>query len=61
MRLEEFLEMYDNWNRDVVLNDDELCPIIKGLPAYILSCGNTGRKEVVAFGFYDGELAVRVR
>ena len=29
MRCEEFLEMYDNWNDDVVINDDELCPICK--------------------------------
>ncbi len=61
MRCEEFLEMYDNWNDDVVINDDELCPIIKGPPSYILSCGNTGGKEVVAFGFYNGELAIRVK
>lgn len=61
MRCEEFLEMYDNWNGDVVVNDDELCPIIKGLPDYILSHGDIGGKEVVAFGFYDGELCVMVK
>lgn len=61
MRLEEFLEMYDNWNNDVVINDDELCPIIKGPPSYILSSGNVGGMEVVAFGFYDGGLGVRVK
>lgn len=61
MRLEEFLEMYDNWNDGIVINDDELCPIIKGPPSYILSCGNIGGKEVVAFGFYDNKLCVRVK
>lgn len=61
MRLEEFLEMYDNWNHAVVINDDELNLIVKGPPSYILSCGNVGGKEVVAFGFYDGELGVRVK
>lgn len=61
MRCEEFLEMYDNWNDDVVINDGERCPIIKGPPSYILSCGIVGGKEVVAFGFYDGELCVRVK
>ena len=61
MRLEEFLEMYDNWNGDAVINDDDLNPIIRGNPSYILSWGNVGGKEVVAFGFYDGELAVRVK
>lgn len=53
--------MYDNWNGDAVINDDELNPIIRGRPSYILSWGNVGGKEVVAFGFYDGELAVRVK
>lgn len=61
MRLEEFLEMYDNWNHAVVINDDELNPIVKGPPSYILSCGNVGGKKVVTFGFYDGELGVRVK
>ena len=61
MRLEEFLEMYDNWNHAVVINDDELCPIVQGPHSYILSCGTVGGKEVVAFGFYDGELCVRVK
>lgn len=61
MRLEEFLEMYDNWNDDIVINDDELCPIIKGPPSYILLCGNIGGKEVVAFGFHDNKLCVRVK
>lgn len=61
MRLKEFLYMYDDWNHNVVVNDDELCPIIRGLPSYILLCSDVGNKEVVAFGFYDGELAVRVK
>lgn len=59
--LRKFLEMYDNWNGDAVINDDELNPIIRGRPSYILSWGNVGGKKVVAFGFYDGELAVRVK
>lgn len=61
MKCKEFLEMYDNWNIDTVINDDELNPIIKGRPDRILSRSNLGEKEVVAFGFYDGELCVRVK
>ena len=53
--------MYDNWNHAVVINDDELNSIVKGPPSYILSSGNVGGMEVVAFGFYDGELAIRVK
>ena len=59
--LEEFLEMYDNWYSDAVINDDELQPIIKGPPSYILSCGDIGGKEVVSFGFYDDQLYIRVK
>ena len=29
IRLEEFLEMYDNWNGDAVINDDELAVRVK--------------------------------
>jgi len=61
MTLKEFLELYDNWNHAVVINDDELNPIVKAVPGYILSRCDLGGKEVVAFGFYDGELGVRVK
>ena len=61
MRLKEFLKMYDNWNGYVVINDDELNPIIRGRLSYVLFRGNVDEKEVIEFGFYDDELVVRVK
>ena len=61
MECREFLEMYDNWNGIVCINDDNLDLIIKGQPAAVLSYKNVFEKEVVAFGFYDNELCIRVK
>jgi hypothetical protein len=61
MKLREFLNLYDNWNGTVVINDDNLNPVVKGDPYVVLLCGNLYEKEVAAFGFYDNELCVRVR
>lgn len=61
MKLHEFLNMYDNWNGVICINDDNLNLIIKGSPYTVLSHGNLFETEVVAFGFYDKELCVRVR
>ena len=43
------------------VNDDNLNPIVKNKVEIALSYGNVYEKEVVAFGFYDNELCVRVR
>ena len=61
MKLREFLNMYDNWNGVVVINDDNLNQIVKGGPYAVLSCEDLYATEVVAFGFYDNELCVRVK
>ena len=62
MKFKDFVELYDNWNGLITVNDDELRPIY---------CGKTFKvvderpefyeKEVVAFGFYDNELCVRIK
>lgn len=61
MKLRDFVNLYDNWNGILVVNDDNLAPIVKGEVEVALSYGNVNEKEVVAFGFYDNELCVRVR
>jgi hypothetical protein len=53
--------MYDNWNGIVCVNDDNLNCIVKGNLFVVLSKDNLYEMEVVAFGFYDNELCVRVR
>ena len=60
MKLRDFVYLYDNWNGILVVNDDNLNPIVKGKVEVALSHGNICKKEVVAFGFYDNELCVRV-
>ena len=61
MKLLDFVNMYDNWNGILVINDDNLNQIVKGKVPVALSSGNLFEMEVVAFGFYDDELCVRVR
>lgn len=62
MKLREFLNMYDNWNGIVCVNDDDLNLIIKGKPEVVLSSsGDLYTREVLAFGFYDNALCVRVK
>lgn len=61
MKLRDFVNLYDNWNGILVVNDDNLDPIVKGEVEVALSYVNVHEKEVVAFGFYDNELCVRVR
>lgn len=59
MKLRDFVALYDNWNGILVVNDDNL--IVKDKVEVALSHGNVYEKEVVAFGFYDNELCVRVK
>ena len=61
MKFKDFIERYDNWNNVVVVNDDTLKPIVKDV-GWKIAEDRTDlyEKEVVSFGFYDGELCVRV-
>ena len=66
MTLKEFLDLYDNWNGITVVNDGNLSTLIKGTTSEIaFEDGNLYDEdimasEVIAFGFYDNELCVRV-
>jgi hypothetical protein len=72
MKLKDFLELYDNWNGTTKINDDNLETIVignatdifDGLSGFLrhgYSYSRLWNKEVVAFGFYDNELCIRVR
>lgn len=62
MNFKKFMELYDNWNTIVVVNDDTLKPIVKDVAWKIAEDRiDLHEKEVVSFGFYNGELTVRVR
>lgn len=62
MKFIDFVNMYDNWNGYITVNDDNLNSIVKGKTIDIMdNHNNLFEMEVVAFGFYDNELYVRVR
>ena len=66
MTIKELIGVFDDWNIPVVINDSNL----KQLARYhniaifvrnkynVLGCDRSNA-EVVAFGLYDGELAIR--
>lgn len=67
MTVKELIGVFDDWNIPVVINDSDL----KQLATYyniavfvrkkynVFSCDRSNA-EVVAFGLYDGELAIRI-
>jgi hypothetical protein len=71
MKFKQFMEMYDNWNGITKVNDDNLDTVVVGKTFNIMyraldlnkmeSYDKLFEMEVVAFGFYDNELCVRVR
>lgn len=62
MTLRELLDMYDNWNDNTVVNDENLAVIVRGRTCDLLTENpDLENAEVEAFGFFDGEFAVRIK
>ena len=62
MKFKKFLELYDNWNGIMVVNDGNLNCIVRDNTLTIFETRkDLYEKEVIAFGFYDNELFVRVK
>ena len=64
MRLRDLLNTYDNWDNNIVINNDNLEPILKGRVMNLYDDGKMDDLldwDVVAFEFYDDEIAVRIR
>lgn len=62
MTFKEFMILYDDWNGITKVNDDDLNPIIIGNTYEIMTTReDLFNKKVVAFGFYDDMLTVRVK
>lgn len=62
IRFKEFMDMYDNWNGITRVNDNELNMIIEERTNILMDTRkDLYKKEVVAFGFYDGIMTVRVK
>ena len=74
MNFKQFMNMYDNWNGLTRVNDASFETVVRGSTVDIMDCiepirsksdvesyGELFEMEVVAFGFYDNELCVRVK
>lgn len=62
MNFKDFMEMYDNWNGITRVNDNDLNMIIEDRTNIIMDNRRyLYDKKVVAFGFYDGLMTVRVK
>lgn len=74
MKFKQFMDMYDDWNGTTKVNDDNLDTIVIGRTLDIMECvkdfnpmtkvhnyAELFEMKVVAFGFYDDELCVRVK
>lgn len=70
MKLKDFLDLYDNWCDGIVtINDDnetnwEFNPVFRQFPIQefydTYKNAPVMEKEILAFGFYDGELTIRI-
>lgn len=61
MPVRELLDLYDNWNTKLVINNDNLNPLHKGfIDGFMMRESELLDYKVVAFGFYDDELCIRV-
>lgn len=61
LNFKTFMEMYDNWNGITKVNDNNLKTIVKDKTLTIMeNRQDLFERKVIAFGFYDGELTVRV-
>lgn len=62
MKLKKLLKLYDNWNDITRVNDDNLKMIVEDNTLRIVETQEELlNKKVVAFGFYDGIMTVRVK
>ena len=61
MKFKELMDLFDNWNSITKVNDNNLKQIIRHSTNIIMeSCEDLFDMEVVSFGFYDGELTIRL-
>ena len=64
MKLAEFIALYDNWNGTLVINDRNCDLYAKvdfiNIMKWFTEHNGIAIANVMAFGFYDGELCVRI-
>lgn len=61
MTLRELLEPNDDWNKQLIINDDDLKRITKGVIWKLVeNRKDLMQKEVRAYGFYNNEMYARI-
>lgn len=61
MRVNELLEIFDNWGMKFIINNSNLKPIYKGTVSDFWDSEDVlYKKQVDSFGFYDNELCIRI-
>ena len=61
MTLKELLEPFDDWNRNLVINDDDLNRITEGVTWELVEQRkDLMQKKVRAYGFYGKKMYVRI-
>ena len=62
LKFKEFMGLFDNWSAVLKVNDNNLDFIVKDRAMIIMEKRkDLYDKEVVAFGYYNDELCVRVK
>lgn len=62
MNFKKFMNMYDNWNGRTRVNDDNLETIVEDITAIVADdYPELWNKEVIAFGFIENILTVRIK
>ena len=62
MIVKELIDLFDNWNIPIVINDNNLNCIskVQRISDFIENRKPLLKEKVVSFGFYDGELCIRI-
>ena len=62
MTVKELIDLFDNWNIPIVINDNNLNRIVKDqhIFNFLEERKPLLKEKVVSFGFYDGELCIRI-
>ena len=66
MRVIELMCLFDNWNKFLVISDDNLNHILDGEKVFEVydkkeKYKDILNKDVVSFGFYDDDFCIRVK
>lgn len=66
MKVVELMCLFDNWNKFLIISDDNLNHILDGKKVFEVydkmeKYKDILNKEVASFGFYDNDFCIRVK